>query len=60
MNTIYQHTSEELSPDLEQALKYAKVGIPDYIMQKPDKLNTAEFNTIREHTTIGEKILKGR
>lgn len=36
-----------------------KIGIPDVIMLKPDKLTTAEFDTMKTHTEIGGRLLKG-
>ena len=36
-----------------------KIGIPDSILLKPDKLTPEEFAIIQQHTVIGEKILKG-
>ena len=36
-----------------------KIGIPDSILLKPGKLNDAEFDKIRAHTTIGYKLLSG-
>lgn len=48
-----------------QNLKYiallhdiGKIGIPDNVLNKPDKLNEDEVNIIRLHTTIGGDILK--
>ncbi|MBQ9699023.1 MAG: diguanylate cyclase, partial [Lachnospiraceae bacterium] len=48
-----------------QNLKYiallhdiGKIGIPDNVLNKPDKLNEDEINIIRLHTTIGGDILK--
>ncbi len=48
-----------------QNLKYiallhdiGKVGIPDSVLNKPDKLNEDEVNIIKLHTTIGGDILK--
>lgn len=35
-----------------------KVGIPDNILLKPDKLNDDEFNEMKKHTTIGADISK--
>jgi response regulator RpfG family c-di-GMP phosphodiesterase len=35
-----------------------KVGIPDSILNKPEKLTIAEFEIIKTHTTIGYEILK--
>ena len=36
-----------------------KIGIPDHILLKPGKLNPDEWNIMKQHTTIGAKILKG-
>ena len=36
-----------------------KIGIPDQILFKPDKLTTVEYEIIRTHITIGDKILFG-
>jgi putative two-component system response regulator len=36
-----------------------KIGIPDSILLKPGSLTAEEFDTIKLHTTIGERILKG-
>lgn len=35
-----------------------KVGIPDGILNKPGKLNDAEFEMIKTHSTIGYKMLE--
>lgn len=35
-----------------------KIGIPDYILNKPGKLTDEEFNKIKEHPSIGVDILK--
>jgi putative two-component system response regulator len=34
-----------------------KVGIPDGILLKPDKLNTSEREVMKTHTTIGAQVL---
>jgi diguanylate cyclase (GGDEF)-like protein len=34
-----------------------KIGIPDTVLSKPGPLNDAEWNFIRRHTIIGERIL---
>jgi diguanylate cyclase (GGDEF)-like protein len=34
-----------------------KVGIPDAILNKPGALNEAEWDFIRQHTVLGERIL---
>lgn len=36
-----------------------KIGIADSILLKPGKLSDAEFEAIKEHTTIGARILSG-
>jgi len=36
-----------------------KIGIPDSILLKPGALTSEEFNTIKQHTVIGERILRG-
>ena len=36
-----------------------KIGIPDSILLKPGTLTAEEFATLKLHTTIGERILKG-
>jgi putative two-component system response regulator len=35
-----------------------KIGIPDRVLQKPGKLDDAEWEIMRKHTTIGAEILK--
>ena len=49
-----------------QLMRYAspmhdigKIGIPDNILLKPDKLTDKEFDIIKTHTTIGANILSG-
>lgn len=34
-----------------------KIGVPDYILNKPDKLSSVEFDIIKQHTVIGKNIL---
>ena len=36
-----------------------KIGIPDYILTKPYKLDPAEWEIMKQHTSIGAKILQG-
>ncbi len=36
-----------------------KIGIPDRIILKPGKLDEEEWKIIKQHTTIGGRILKG-
>ena len=36
-----------------------KIGIPDSILLKPGALTPSEFEVIKTHTTIGERILHG-
>ena len=35
-----------------------KIGIPDRILQKPDKLNPAEWEIMKQHTVIGSKMFQ--
>lgn len=35
-----------------------KVGIPDVILLKPDRLNTSEFEIMKRHTLIGARALE--
>lgn len=35
-----------------------KIGIPDYILLKPDRLTKEEFEIVKTHTTIGAAILE--
>ncbi len=35
-----------------------KIGIPDYILNKPEKLTDAEYTVIKTHPAIGGEILK--
>jgi len=35
-----------------------KIGVPLAILDKPDKLDDDEFDTVRSHPLIGEKILE--
>lgn len=35
-----------------------KIGIPDAILKKPGKLTAEEFETIKQHTIIGNQILE--
>ena len=36
-----------------------KIGIPDQILLKPARLDSAEWKIMKQHTVIGAKILKG-
>lgn len=55
-----------LSDGFVESLLYAapmhdlgKIGIPDHILLKPDKLDSDEWEIMRQHTTIGAQILSG-
>jgi putative two-component system response regulator len=55
-----------LPPDENRILSLAstmhdvgKIGIPDEILLKPDKLTVEEFEIMKTHTTIGAEILSG-
>lgn len=36
-----------------------KIGVPDGILLKPDALTAEEYEVIKKHTVIGERILQG-
>ncbi len=36
-----------------------KIGVPDHILQKPSVLSDIEFSLIKQHPTIGRRILEG-
>jgi putative two-component system response regulator len=36
-----------------------KIGVPDRILLKPDKLNAVEWEIMKKHTLMGANILKG-
>jgi len=53
-----------LSKDFQETINYAapmhdigKIGIPDKILLKPDKLTHVEFETIKTHAQIGARLL---
>lgn len=53
--------SEEEAILLKQASPMhdiGKVGIPDSVLNKPDKLTTEEFKIMKEHASIGYEMLK--
>jgi len=33
-----------------------KIGVPDAVLQKPSKLTIAEYDTMKQHTVIGERL----
>lgn len=54
----------DLSPDFVEAIAFASqahdvgmIGIPDRILLKPGPLTQEEMETMKSHTTIGERIL---
>jgi putative nucleotidyltransferase with HDIG domain len=54
-----------LKPKQRYAINFAailhdigKIGIPDMILNKPGKLTVAEYDIIKQHPVIGEKILE--
>lgn len=55
----------DMSPEFIERISYAsplhdigKIGIPDCILLKEDKLTDVEFNQIKTHTSLGWEILK--
>ena len=68
MGRLCERLAREVGMTAEQAelLRHAsalhdvgKVGIPDYILLKPGKLDPAEWAHMKTHTTIGASILSG-
>lgn len=56
----------DMSPEFVETLAFAspmhdlgKIGIPDYILLKSGPLIEEEFEIMKTHTTIGEKMLQG-
>jgi putative two-component system response regulator len=45
--------------DISAMHDIGKIGIPDSILLKPDKLNNDEFEIMKTHTIIGADILSG-
>ena len=55
------HISPEYIDDIYQSSilhDIGKVGIPDAILLKPDKLSDQEFDVIKRHTTLGGDAIK--
>ncbi len=48
----------ELVFDLSPLHDLGKVAIRDYILQKPDKLTCEEYETMKEHATVGARALR--
>ena len=55
------YSEEELHDLKREALLHdiGKIGIPDAVLNKPSRLTDEEFETIKNHTTIGKAILEG-
>jgi putative nucleotidyltransferase with HDIG domain len=56
----------KLSPEEQEVIRVGallhdigKIGIPDAVLQKPGALSDAEFTLIKQHPTIGVRILEG-
>jgi len=56
----------QMPPDFVETVTFAssmhdigKIGIPDNILLKPGALTKEEFEVMKTHTTMGEKILAG-
>ncbi len=55
-----------MSADEAEMLRHAaalhdvgKIGVPDHVLSKPGKLDSAEWETMKSHTTIGAQLLAG-
>ena len=51
---------KEVSELRQEALLHdiGKIGVPDQVLNKPDRLTDTEYELIKSHTTIGGNILK--
>lgn len=56
----------KLSPNDVEGIRTAailhdigRLGVPDHILHKPGKLDEQDFEKIRSHSAIGEKVLRG-
>ena len=56
----YGYTDEQLDEIYMIGLLHdvGKIGVPDYVINKTSSLTEEEFNMIKKHSTMGEKILK--
>ncbi len=61
----YEHFAAEITPDFIDCIYAAsplhdigKVGVPDNILLKPDKLTADEWRIMRTHTMIGANTLR--
>lgn len=54
------YSEEEIEKLKYEALLHdiGKIGVPDSILNKPDKLTDVEFSIIKSHTVVGGDILK--
>ena len=59
MENNYGLSEEDLDTLKQGALFHdiGKIGIPDAILQKPGKLTDDEYDDIKNHPSIGAKIL---
>ena len=53
-------SEREVSELRQEALLHdiGKIGVPDQVLNKPDRLTAEEYEQIKAHTTIGGNILK--
>lgn len=52
------HETVELIQFASPMHDIGKIGIPDHILLKPDRLTKEEFDIVKTHTTIGASILE--
>ncbi|MDD5285594.1 MAG: response regulator [Desulfuromonadaceae bacterium] len=58
----YMQMTDDFVDDISMASAMhdiGKIGIPDSILLKPGPLTEEEFSIIKQHTVIGERILRG-
>ncbi len=55
----WEHQQIELIRVAARLHDVGKIGIPDHILLKPDRLTPEEFKIVQEHTVIGARLLAG-
>ncbi len=57
--TIMRLAEQQMNELISGALLHdiGKIGIPDAVLQKPGKLTSDEFEVIKSHVALGEKIM---
>ncbi len=61
----YIERNREVSARLVREIRWfaplhdiGKIGIPDHVLMKPDKLNVEEWERMQDHVLIGERVIR--